>query len=106
MNVADMPLALDGANLVLIKGSVIYVYTKYKDKRDVFKYTLCNGRWKTLPRTPIRYISICSLFGKVLLAGGWRARSIHEFKDTSQQWIRSSSIPPMPMAHSSATAVG
>ena len=110
MNVADMPLPLDGANLVHIKGS-IYVCSKYKDKRDVFIYTLCDGRWKTLSRPPIKYFSICSIFGKVLLVGGWLQSSnqvtadIHEFNEASQQWVRSTSIPPMPTARSSVTAV-
>ena len=103
-NVADMPLAIDGANLVHIRGS-IYVHSKYRDKGDLFEYTLCNGRWKILPEPPVRYFSMCSMFGKVLLVGGQHTGSIHEFDEASQQWVRSTSIPPMPTARSSATAV-
>ena len=99
-----MPLPLDGANLVHIKGSV-YAHSKYEDNREIFEYTLCNGRWKTLPRPPITYFSICSLFGKVLLVGGWHTGSIHEFNEAAQRWVKSTSIPPMPTARSSATAV-
>ena len=103
-NMAAMPLPLDGANLVHIEGSV-YVHSKYEDTREIFEYTLCNGRWKTLPRPPVGYFSICSLFGKVLLVGGWHTKSIHEFNETSQRWVKSTTIPPMPTARSSATAV-
>ena len=110
-HMADMPRPLDGANLIHIKGN-IYVHSKYGDKGDMFQYNICDGRWKTLPRPPKAYFSICSLFGKVLLIGGWIHNirplfpgSIHEFDEASQQWVRSTSIPPMPTASSSVTAV-
>ena len=110
-NMTDMPLPLNGANLVYVKGSV-YVHGKYEDDRDIFQYNICDGRWKTLHKPPITYFSLCSLFGKILLIGGWlhdiiprRLGSILEFDEASQQWVRSTSIPPMPTARSSATAV-
>ena len=110
-SMTDMPLPLDGANLVYVKGN-LYVHSKYEDDRDIFQYNICNGRWKILHKPPIAFFSICSLFGKVLLIGGWihnirplSPGSIHEFNEASQLWVRSTSIPPMPTARSSTTAV-
>ena len=111
-NLHEMPLPLDGANLVHVKG-YIYANCKYHDSGDVLQYSICSDQWKTLPKPPIIHSTICSILGKVLLIGGWicgitplRSGSIHELDGASKRWIRTtSSIPPMPTARSLATVV-
>ena len=110
-NITEMPLPLDGANLVYVKGKV-YIHCKYHDSGEVLQYSICDDSWKILPKPPIIYFTICSLLGKVLLIGGWihgssplRSGSIQELDDTSQKWVTTTSIPPMPTARSSATAI-
>ena len=107
-SLSRMPFELDGASLALIKGSV-YVHSKYQDHGTILQYNTGRSEWNTLPRPPTAYSSICSLFGKPLLVGGKLhnvvTADIHEFDEASQQWVRSTSIPPMPTARSSAAAV-
>ena len=83
--------------LLLIKKSSNIVY-------------ITEDSWGTLPLAPIYLARIGHLNKKVLIVGGRISDSqvtaaIHEFDEASQQWVRSTSIPPMPTARSSATAV-
>ena len=86
-----------------------YVYIRDNDQR-VRKYNITEDTWITLPVTPAKYFSIGYLYWKVLLVGGLLPPAnvtgdIHEFDEASQQWIKSTTIPPMPTARHSSTAV-
>jgi N-acetylneuraminic acid mutarotase len=86
------------------------VYVGVTKDRKVFKYSITEDSWDTLPLAPVSYARIGYLNMKVLIVGGRLPSSqvtadIHEFDEASQQWVRSTSIPPMPTARSSATAV-
>ena len=78
--------------------------------RKVIKYSMTEDTWTTLPEAPVNYTRIGYLYKKVLLIGGRLpsnqvSADIHEFDEASQQWVRSTSIPPMPTARASVTAV-
>ena len=86
-----------------------YVYIKNSDHR-VHRYNVTEDTWSTLPDPPVSSFGIGCLYGKVLLIGGRLSLTnvtgdIHEFDEASQQWVRSTTIPPMPTARRSATAV-
>jgi N-acetylneuraminic acid mutarotase len=78
--------------------------------RKVFKYSITENSWGTLPLAPVCHARIGYFNKKVLIVGGRKTpckitAGIHEFDEASQQWVRSTSIPPMPTARSSATVV-
>ena len=75
------------------------------------KYNIAEDSWSTLPEAPVVYSRIGSLSQKIILVGG-KLRSngretgdIYEWDEATQQWVRSTSIPPMPTRRHSATAV-
>ena len=87
-----------------------YVYVGVGFGRKILKYSITENTWSTLPMAHINYARIGCLYKKVLLIGGRLpsnqvTANIHEFDEASQQWVRSTSIPPMPTARSSVTAV-
>ena len=75
------------------------------------KYNITEDSWSTLPEAPVVRSRIGSLSQKIILVGGQLQSNkrvtgdIHEFDEATQQWVRSTSIPPMPTARQSATAV-
>ena len=75
------------------------------------KYNIAEDSWSTLPEAPVVYSRIGSLSQKVILVGGLLRSNrrvtgdLHEFDEVTQQWVRSTSIPPMPTARQLATAV-
>ena len=78
--------------------------------RKILRYCVTEDSWSTLPITPVNYARIGCLHKKILLIGGRLPSNqvtadIHEFDEASQKWVRSTSIPPMPTARSSVTAV-
>ena len=86
------------------------VYVVLGDK-NVLKYSIIEDSWSTLPETPVIYFSIAYLCQRIMLAGGQLPANnqvmgdILEFDEASQQWVRSTSIPPMPTARKLTTAV-
>ena len=103
---AELPRSGGGGEAIVV-GKVVYV----KCGGEVFKYSITEDSWSTLPETPVVYFSIVYLRQKIILVGG-QLRSnnqvtgdIHEFDEASQQWVRSTSIPPMPTARQGISAV-
>ena len=102
-----LPVDMSGLDQGIVIGKDVYVGVGYD--RKVYKYSITDDTWSTLPQAPV-YARIGYLYKKVLLVGGRLPSNqviadIHEFDEASQQWIRSTSIPPMPTARSSLTAV-
>ena len=97
----------DTISQAIVVGKEVYVaFTSVN-----IKYNIAEDSWSTLPEAPVEYSRIGSLSQKILLVGG-QLRSnervtgdIHEFDEATQQWVRSTSIPPMPTRRHSATAV-
>ena len=105
---AKLPVDMSGFDQGIVIGKDVYVGVGYS--RKVYKYSITDDTWSTLPLVPVRHARIGYLYKKVLLVGGRLPTNriiadIHEFDEASQQWIRSTSIPPMPTARSSLTAV-
>ena len=107
---AKLPVGLASLDQGIVIGKDVYVGVS--GDRKVYKYSITDDTWSTLPQVPVRYATIGYLYKKYLLIGGRLpppfnqvTADIHEFDETSQQWVRSTSIPPMPTARSSATAV-
>ena len=101
------PVTSGGREGIVI-GKNMYVGVGFD--RKVFKYSITDDTWSTLPQAPVLYTRIGYLYKKILLIGGWllstqATADIHEFNETSQQWVRSTSIPPMPTARSSLTVI-
>ena len=89
-------------------GKNVYIGIDYD--RKVFIYSITENSWSTLPVAPVKYARIGFLYKKVLVVGGWLPSNqvtadIHEFDEASQQWLRSTSIPPIPTARASLTVV-
>ena len=69
-----------------------------------FLHFNCNtDTWRSLPLPPVSDFSIGQLFEKLLAVGGHVTSDIYEFDEVSQQWVKSTTIPPMPTARSLAT---
>ena len=105
---AKVPGAISGLDQGVVIGRDVYVGVTHEKK--VFKYCITEDSWSTLPLAPVKYNRIGRLYKKVLTIGGQLPSSqvtadIHEFDVASQQWVRSTSIPPMPTARSSAAVV-
>jgi hypothetical protein len=86
------------------------VYVGVTKDREIFKYSITEDSWSALLVAPVYHARLGYLNMKVLIVGGRISSSqvtadIHEFDEASQQWVRSTSIPPMPTARSSATVV-
>ena len=106
-NLSNMPSKLDGANVILSNKNV-YAHGKYYCNGAVFRYSFDEDMWQILPAAPVTDFALCCFSGKILVVGGKAVvvtSIIHEFDEAIQQWIRSASIPSMPTARSSATAV-
>ena len=88
----------DGRGHAIIVGKDVYM----NSGETVLKYSITEDTWSTLPEPPVTLFSIGHLCQKIILVGG-KLRSnkqvtgdIHEFDEASQQWVRSTSIPPIP----------
>ena len=96
-----------GIGHAIVIGKDVYV----NSVADIFKYSITNDTWSTLPVTPVERFSIGYLCQKIILVGGRLPANnqvtgdIHEFDEASQQWVRSTSIPPMPTARQATTVV-
>ena len=104
---AKTPITSSGLEGIVI-GKNVYVGVGLD--REVLKYSITEDTWNTLPQAPVQSARIGYLYKKVLVVGGQipskhLTADIHEFDEASQQWIRSISIPPMPTARKSVTAV-
>ena len=105
---AKTPKIICGHDQGIVIGENVYVGVD--SNRKVFKYSITEEGWSTLPVAPVKFAKIGYIYKKLLLIGGLLpsdqvTADIHEFVEASQQWVRSTSIPPMPTARSSATAV-
>ena len=107
---ARTPTVISGLELdqSIVIGKNVYVGVD--SDGEVFNYSITEEGWSTLPVTPVKLTGIGYIYKKLLLIGGRLPSNqvtadIHEFVEASQQWVRSTSIPPMPTARSSATAV-
>ena len=104
---AKIPKAISYLNQGITVGGDVYVGVTGNKK--VFKYSITDDSWGTLPSAPVYSAGIGYLNRKILTVGGRISgqvtADIHEFDEASQQWVKSTSIPPMPTARSSATAV-
>ena len=96
-----------GLSRAIVVGKDVYV----RSGGNVLKYNITEDTWSTLPETPITYFSIGHLCQKIILVGGQLGFNnqvtgdIHEFDEASQQWVRSTSIPPMPTARQGTAVV-
>ena len=86
------------------------VYIGVNKDSMVFKYSITEDSWSTLPLAPVHGARIGYLNKKILSVGGRISSNevtadIHEFNEASQQWVKSTSIPPMPTARAAATTV-
>ena len=105
---ANVPKVIYSLDQGITVGGDLYVGVTYD--REVFKYSINEDGWGTLPLAPIYHARIGYLNKNVLTVGGRISRSqvtadIHEFDEASQQWVKSTSIPPMPTARAGATVV-
>ena len=83
---------------------VVYTYVYKFSLRHSFLHFNCNtDTWRSLPLPPVNDFSIGQLFEKLLAVGGHVTSDIYEFDEVSQQWVKSTTIPPMPTARSLAT---
>ena len=109
---AKIPPKICGFGQAITIGKQVYVGSY---AGDVFKYNITKDAWSTLPKAPIMYFT-CSV-GYVrqksimLLVGGQLQSNlqvidyIYKFDESTQQWVKSTCIPPMPTARKSVTAV-
>ena len=103
---AELPSSGGGGQAIVV-GKVVYV----KCGGNVFKYCITEDTCRTLPEPPVTCFSIVYLHKKIVLVGGMLrfknqvTGDINEFDEASQQWVRSTSIPPMPTARQGTTAV-
>ena len=103
---AELPRSGGGGQAIVV-GNDVYV----KSGGNVLKYSITEDTWSTLPEPPVTYSSIGYLHQKIISVGGRLLSNIqvtgdiHEFDEASQQWVRSTSIPPMPTARQESTVV-
>ena len=107
---AKIPEVICGLDQGIVIGKNVYVGVNSGGK--VFKYSITEEGWSTLPVAPVKFARIGYIYKKLLLIGGRLLSTsnqvtadIHEFVEASQQWVRSASIPPMPTARRAVTAV-
>ena len=105
-----LPECISSLDQGIVIGKDVYFGVSYE--RTTYKYSITDDTWNTLPQAPINLGSIGYLYKKVLLVGGQQpppsnqvTADIHEFDEASQQWVRSTSMPPMPTARSSLTVI-
>ena len=97
-----------GYGTTIVIGHDLYV--GYGGLKLVYKYSINLDKWDSLPVPPAEHFELGHLSGKILTIGG-RSQSgqvisdIYQLDETSQQWVRSTSIPPMPTARRALTAV-
>ena len=83
---------------------VVYTHAYNFSIRHSFLHFNCStDTWRSLPLPPVNNFSIGQLFEKLLAVGGHVTSDIYEFDEVSQQWVKSTTIPPMPTARSLAT---
>ncbi len=89
----DQPVAINGK---------VYMRGWSNETETVLVYTPDQDSWDVLPPPPVRYFTIATLRGRLLVVGG-EDKSTREITNTivtldesSGQWVRS--LPPMPKA--------
>ena len=98
---ANVPETVAGLDQGIVIGGDVYVGVTHEKK--VLQYCITEDSWRTLPLAPVKHAGIGCLYKKVLIIGGRLpsdqvTANIHEFDEASQQWVRSTSKPPMPTA--------
>jgi hypothetical protein len=104
----NTPIPTGGLDQGIVVGKDIYFGVGAD--RNIFKYSIIEDAWNILPQAPIQHARIGYLYKKLQLVGGVLlsrhvTADILEFNNTSQQWVRSTSVPPMPTARRAVTAV-
>ncbi len=97
MSVYGQPVAINGK--VYMKGSSNWTVT-------VLVYTPDHDSWDDLPPPPVRYFTIATLRGQLLVIGGVdksKTNIILTYDASSRQWALS--LPPMPKALTYPTVV-
>ncbi len=97
MNVYSLPVAINGK--VYMKGSSNWTVT-------VLVYTPDQDSWDDLPPPPVRYFTVETLIGRLLVVGGVdksKTNIILTYDESSRQWALS--LPPMPKALTYPTIV-
>ena len=105
---AKAPGTVYGLDHGITLGKNVYVGVSNDGK--VFKYSITEETWSTLPIAPVKYARIGCLCEKIVTVGGRLLSNqvtadIHEFHNASQQWVKSTTIPSMPTARAAVTAV-
>ncbi len=86
---------------VIINGKV-YMYGMSNETTTVLVYTPDQDSWDELPPPPVRYFTIATLRGRLLVVGGQdkstkkNTNTILTFDESSRQWVQS--LPRMPKA--------
>ena len=79
------------------------VYTHAYKFHSLLQFNCDTDTWRSLPLPPVNDFTIGQFFEKLLAVGGHVTSDIYEFDEVSQQWVKSTTIPPMPTARSLAT---
>ena len=101
MDVHDQPVALNGK---------LYVRGESTGTLTVLEYTPGHDKWTNLQPPPVKYFTIATLRGKMLVVGGMdkstqkMTNTILTFDEHSQQWIQSH--PAMPTALAYPAVIG
>ena len=97
-----------GQGTAVVSGHIVYV--GYGGTKFVYKYSITIDKWDSLPVALVEHFALDHLNGKILTIGGKMQSKgvisdIYEFDEASQQWIGSTSIPPIPTARELVTVV-
>ena len=102
MRVCDQPVALNGKLYIRGRSRV--------GTRTVLEYTPGDDKWTELPPPRLKYFTIVTLQGKLLVVGGRKmstrkkTNTILTFDEHSQRWVQSH--PAMPTALTSPAVIG
>ena len=85
----------------------------FEAEYEVLLYSVKNNQWSPLPRHPVRSFGMVHFEGKLVTVGGLISRdenedvvgTVYQLNKEAQQWVESTTIPPMPTARSTPTLV-
>ena len=104
---ANLP-TMHGQGTAVVSDQIVYI--GYGGTKFMYKYSINIDKWDSLPITLVEHFALGHLYNKILTIGGKMQSKgvisdIYEFDKASQQWVRSTSIPPMPTARELVTAI-
>ena len=109
----DVPITLPGhcINVAVCIGSDAYMRYNHNSNDNInpvsdhglLHYNCNTDTWRQLPLPPVKSYGLGQLFEKLLAVGGLATSDIYEFDEVSKQWVKSTTIPPMPTARSLTT---